>query len=168
MIKKLIILLLLSGLYGCASKKTITEYKDRIVNDTIIKTRTEVLVERFTDTLTINQPCDSLGNLKPFKQLISTKQGKVSLQGKNNVITAEIDLNAYKEILEKEYKSKLDKNTIVKEKEVIRYRTPLWLILLCPVLFMFGYLIGMDVNQFKADCFCFKIFLFCIIKCFAT
>ena len=141
-IKKLIILLLLSELSGCATKKTITEYKDRIINDTIIKTRTEVLVERFTDTLTINQPCDSLGNLKPFKQLISTKQGKVSIQGKNNVITAEIDLNAYKEILEKEYKSKLDKNTIVKEKEVIRYRTPFWLILLCPLLFGFGYLIG--------------------------
>jgi hypothetical protein len=48
--KKLLILLLL---FGCGSKKTITEYKDRIVNDTIIKTRTEVLVERFTDTLTI-------------------------------------------------------------------------------------------------------------------
>jgi hypothetical protein len=137
--KKLFILLLLSG---CAAKKTITEYKDRIINDTIIKTRTEVLVERFTDTLTINQPCDSLGNLKPFKQLISTKQGKVSIQGKNNVITAEIDLKAYKDVLEKEYISKLDKNTIVKEKEVIRYRTPLWLILLCPVLFGVGYLIG--------------------------
>ena len=141
-IKKLIILLLLSGLSGCAAKKTITEYKDRIINDTIIKTRTEVLVERFTDTLTINQPCDSLGNLKPFKQLISTKQGKVSIQGKNNVITAEIDLKAYKDVLEKEYISKLDKNTIIKEKEVIRYRTPLWLILLCPLLFGVGYLIG--------------------------
>jgi hypothetical protein len=137
--KKLFILLLLSG---CAAKKTITEYKDRIINDTIIKTRTEILVERFTDTLTINQPCDSLGNLKLFKQLISTKQGKVSLQGKNNVITAEIDLKAYKDVLEKEYISKLDKNTIVKEKEIIRYRTPFWLILLCPLLFGVGYLIG--------------------------
>ena len=137
--KKLILLLLL---FGCSSKKTITEYKDRIVNDTIIKTRTEVLVERFRDTLTINQPCDSLGNLKPFKQLISTKQGKYTLTGSNNVITANLDLKGYKEILEREYKSKLDKNTVVKEKEVIRYRTPLWLILLCPILFGFGYLIG--------------------------
>ena len=136
---KLFILLLL---VGCSSKKTITEYKDRIVNDTIIKTKTEILVERFTDTLTIKQPCDSLGNLKPFKQLISTKQGKVSLQGKNNVITAEIDLNAYKKIWETEYKSKLDKNTDIKTKEVIIYRTPLWLILLCPILFGFGFLIG--------------------------
>lgn len=137
--KKIILLLLL---VGCASKKTITEYKDRIVNDTIIKTKTEILVERFTDTLTIEQPCDSLGNLKPFKQLISTKQGKVSLQGKNNVITAEIDLNAYKEIWEKEYKSKLDKNVIIKEKEVVKYKTPFWLILLCPILYGLGYLTG--------------------------
>jgi hypothetical protein len=137
-----ILLIIIFIFYSCASKKTITEYKDRIVSDTIIKTRTEVLVERFTDTLTIESPCDSLGNLKPFKQLISTKQGKVSIQGKNNVITAEIDLNAYKDVWEKEYKSKLDKNTIVKEKEVIRYRTPLWLILLCPILFGFGFLIG--------------------------
>lgn len=137
--KKIILLLLLAG---CASKKTITEYKDRVVNDTIIKTKTEILVERFTDTLTIEQPCDSLGNLKPFKQLISTKQGKVSLQGKNNVITVEIDLNAYKEIWEKEYKSKLDKNIIIKEKEVVKYKTPLWLILLCPILYGVGYLTG--------------------------
>ena len=140
--KKSILLILILIASSCASKKTITEYKDRVVNDTIIKTRTEVLFERFTDTLTINQPCDSLGNLNPFKQLISTTQGKVSIQGKNNVITAEIDLKAYRKVWEKEYKSKLDKNTIVKEKEVIRYRTPFWLILLCPLLFGFGYLIG--------------------------
>ena len=140
--KKSILLILILIASSCASKRTITEYKDRIVNDTIIKTRTEVLVERFTDTLTVESPCDTLGNLKSFKQVISTKQGKISIQGKNNVITAEIDLNAYKDVLEKEYKSKLDKNTIVKEKEVIRYRTPLWLILLCPILFGFGYLIG--------------------------
>lgn len=133
------ILLLLSG---CRSKKTIVEYKDKIVTDTIVKTKTEILVERFTDTLTIEQPCDSLGNLKPFKQLISTKQGKVSIQGKNNVITAEIDLNAYKKIWETEYKSKLDKNTITKEKEVIKYKTPFWLILLCPILYGVGYLKG--------------------------
>jgi hypothetical protein len=140
--KKSILLILILIASSCASKKTITEYKDRIVNDTIIKTRTEVLVERFTDTLTIESPCDSLGNLKPFKQLISTKQGKLSIQGKNKVITAEIDLNAYKDVWEKEYKSKLDKNTVIKEKEVIRYRTPLWVILLCPILFGFGHLIG--------------------------
>lgn len=139
---KITYILVLLIFVSCSSKRTITEYKDRIVTDTIIKTKTETLVERFTDTLTIEQPCDSLGNLKPFKQLVSTKQGKVSIQGKNNVITAEIDLNAYKQIWETEYKSKQDKNTIIKEKEVVKYRTPLWLILLCPLLFGVGYVIG--------------------------
>ena len=138
--KYFIVILLLS--FGCSSKKTITEYRDRVVSDTIIKTRTEVLVERFTDTLTINQPCDSLGNLKPFKQVVSTPQGKYTLTGSNNVITADLDLKGYKEIWEKEYKSKLDKNTIVKEKEVVKYKIPLWIILLCPVLFGLGYLNG--------------------------
>jgi len=137
-----ILLILIFIASGCASKKTITEYKDRIVNDTIIKTRTEILVERFTDTLTIESPCDTLGNLKSFKQVISTKQGKVTIQNKNGNIDATIDLKGYKDILEKEYKSKLDKNTIVKEKEVIRYRIPLWIILLCPILYGLGYLTG--------------------------
>jgi hypothetical protein len=138
--KYFILVLLIS--FGCSSKKTITEYRDRVVSDTIIKTRTEVLVERFTDTLTVESPCDTLGNLKSFKQVISTKQGKVTIQNKNGNIDATIDLKGYKDVLEKEYKSKLDKNTIVKEKEVIKYKIPLWIILLCPVLFGFGYLSG--------------------------
>jgi len=139
--RKYFIIMILLLISSCASKKTTTETV-RVERDSIYITKIIKEIEAFRDTLTINQPCDSLGNLKPFKQLISTKQGKVSLQGKNNVITAEIDLNAYKEVLEKEYKSKLDKNIVVKEKEVIRYRTPLWLILLCPILFGFGFLIG--------------------------
>lgn len=135
-------MIILSVSFGCRSKKTVTESKEILKTDTIIKTKTETLVERFTDTLTIEQPCDSLGNLKPFKQIISASQGKVSIQGKNNVITAEIDLNAYKKIWETEYKSKLDKNVFIKDKEVIRYRTPLWIILLCPILYGLGYITG--------------------------
>jgi hypothetical protein len=136
------LMIILSVSFGCRSKKTVTESKEILKTDTIIKTKTETLVERFTDTLTIEQPCDSLGNLKPFKQIISASQGKVSIQGKNNVITAEIDLNAYKKIWETEYKSKLDKNVFIKDKEVIRYRTPLWIILLCPILYGLGYITG--------------------------
>lgn len=136
------IFLLLFFFIGCNASKSTIEYKERIVKDTILQTKIEVLVERFTDTLTIKQPCDSLGNLKPFKQIISTKQGKVSIQGKNNVITAEIDLNAYKQIWESEYKSKIDKNIVIKEKEVVKYRAPLWLIILCTILYALGYLTG--------------------------
>lgn len=127
---------------SCTSKKIVTEYKDKIVKDTIYTTKTIKEVERYTDTLTIESPCDSLGNLKPFKQVFSAKQGKVLIQGINNVIKADIDLKPYKDILEKEYKSRLKENTVIKEKEVIRYRAPLWLILLCPILYGVGYLTG--------------------------
>lgn len=139
---KYILLLFFLLVFNCASKKTIIEYKDRIVNDTIVKTKIEVLVERITDTLTMDNPCDSLGNLKQFKQVLLTKQGNISIQGKNNIITAEIDLKEYKKTWETEYKSKTDKNTIIEYKEIIRYKTPLWIIILCPILFLIGYISG--------------------------
>ena len=97
--KKLLIILIIFS--SCSSKKTIVEYKDRIITDTVTKTVKEISVERFTDTLIIKSPCDSLGNLKPFKQVVSTDQGKYTLTGANNVITAELDLNGYKKIWEK-------------------------------------------------------------------
>ena len=120
------IFLLLFFFTGCMSKKLVTEYKERIKVDTIYKTKTIKEVQRFTDTLTIENPCDSSGVLKPFKQLILTKQGKVSIQGKNNVITAEIDLNGYKEVLEETYKTKYDSFVKNYSKEVQIKIVPFW------------------------------------------
>ena len=136
------IFLLILFFFSCTAKKSTIEYKERIVKDTIYKKVKETIVERFTDTLTIENPCDSLGNLKPFKQIVKVKQGNYTLKGINNTITAEIDLNAYKSIWEKEYESKNKSSIDTKEVEIIRYKTPLWLILLCPILLGVGYLIG--------------------------
>ena len=124
------IFLLLFFFISCNAKKVVTEFKDRIIKDTIYKTKTIKEVERFTDTLTIKQPCDSLGNLKPFKQLIKVKQGNISLTGLNNVISAEIDLKGYKEQLEETYKTKYEKFTENYNKETIKYKVPFyhWLI----------------------------------------
>ena len=120
------IFLLLFFFISCGTRKTIIQYKDRVTKDTIIQTKTIKEIERFTDTLTIDKPCDSLGNLKPFKQLIKVKQGNISLIGLNNVITAEIELKGYKDILEKTYKSKYDRFLTKYNKEFVRYKTPLW------------------------------------------
>lgn len=123
--------------FGCRSKKTVTEYKDRVVKDTVFTTKTIKEVERFTDTLTIEQPCDSLGNLKPFKQLLKVKQGKISIQGINNVITAEIDLKGYKNTLEQTYKTKYEKEIEKYKEENKIYVTPFyhWLIhILCALV----------------------------------
>lgn len=123
---KTLLILTIFFFTACGSKQVITEYKDRIVKDTIIKTKTIKEIERFTDTLTIESPCDSLGNLKPFKQLIKVKQGNISFQGINNTITAEIDLNGYKNTLEQVYKTKYDKFVKEYNKEVVKYRVPFW------------------------------------------
>lgn len=136
------IILLIFFFSSCVAKKSIIEYKDRIVKDTIIQTKTIKEIERFTDTLTIEKPCDSLGNLKPFKQFIKTKQGSISIQGVNNVISAEIDLKGYKDILEREYKTKYEKLQEIKEKTIIKYKYPLWLMMLPIITLVVGYLIG--------------------------
>ena len=123
--------------FGCRSKKVVTEFKDRIVKDTVFTTKTIKEVERYTDTLTIEQPCDSLGNLKPFKQLLKVKQGNISIQGINNVITAEIDLKGYKNTLEQTYKTKYEKEIEKYKEENKIYVTPWyhWLIhILCALV----------------------------------
>ena len=130
-LKKIIqIIVIIFFFVSCASKKTITEYKDKIVHDTIIKNKTVTKVERYTDTLTINEPCDSLGNLKPFNQLLKIEQGNIKLTGINNVISAEIDLKGYEKILEETYKTKYEKEVLEYKENNIRYRTPLSVILL--------------------------------------
>lgn len=124
----LIIILLIFN--SCKSAKTVSDIQETVKIDTIYKTKVVKEVERFTDTLRIENACDSLGSLKPFKQLIKIKQGNISLIGLNNTITADIDLNGYKNTLEKVYKSKYEKKVSeYKEKNVV-YKTPLyhWLI----------------------------------------
>ena len=113
-------------LNSCVAKRTITDVQERIKVDTVYKTKTIKEVERFTDTLVIDKPCDSLGNLKPFKQLIKTKQGNITLVGLNNQITQQIDLKGYKDVLEETYKIKYDSFVKNYNKEVVKYRIPLW------------------------------------------
>ena len=120
------IFLLLFFFTSCVSKKLITDIQERIKVDTIYKTKTIKEIERFVDTLVIDKPCDSLGNLKPFKQLIKTKQGNITLTGLNNQITQQIDLNGYKDVLEETYKIKYDSFVKNYNKEVVKYRIPLW------------------------------------------
>jgi len=133
------IFLLLFFFISCNAKKVVTEYKEIIKKDTIYTIKTIKEVEAFRDTLTIKQPCDSLGNLKPFNQLIKTKQGNISLIGINNVITAEIDLKGYKDVLDQTYKTKYENFTENYNKETIKYKLPFyhWLIHLFCVLVIF-------------------------------
>jgi len=126
--KTIILAIALLTFVNCKPKKIYIE-NTKIERDSIYLTKTIKEIERFTDTLTIEQPCDSLGNLKPFTHKVSTKQGNILIQNKNGSINATIDLKAYRDILEKEYQSKLKENTKVTEKTI--YKTPFnyWVVL---------------------------------------
>ena len=124
--KSLIVILLL--LSSCGSKKIVTQTKEIIKNDTIIITKYRYIFKAVRDSFLIESPCDTLGILKPFKQRLVTAQGNITIEGKNNTITAKINLDSIVQSIEKKYKSTIVKSTEKEAIEIVRYKTPLWLI----------------------------------------
>lgn len=117
-------------LISCGTRRVTTTSKEiQTKIDTIVIEKNKTIVERFTDTLTIEKPCDSLGQLKSFQQSILVPQGKIDIFSVNGNIQAEIDLNAFESTIEKKWQ-KIYESRIKEDKEVIvKYKTPLWLII---------------------------------------
>jgi len=113
---------------SCAAKKTTKQTKEIVKNDTIIITKDRYIFKAVRDSFLIESPCDTLGILKPFKQRLATAQGNITIEGKNNTITAKINLDSIVQIIEKKYKSTIVKSTEKQAIEIVRYKTPLWLI----------------------------------------
>jgi len=127
MLKYSIVILLLFT--SCTAKKVITQTKEVIKNDTIIVTKDRYVTKAVNDTIIIESPCDSLGVLKPFKERLKTAQGQITIQSKNNVIQANINLDSIVQSIEKRYESKTVDSTQKSDTLKIKYRTPVWLVL---------------------------------------
>lgn len=127
MLKYSIVFLLLFT--SCTAKKVITQTKEVIKNDTIIVTKDRYVTKAVNDTIIIESPCDSLGVLKPFKQRLKTAQGQITIQSKNNVIQANINLDSIVQSIEKRYESKTVDTVQKSDTLKIKYRTPVWLVL---------------------------------------
>ena len=127
MLKYSIIILLLFT--SCTAKKIVTQTKEVIVNDTIILTKDRIVTKAVNDTILIESPCDSLGILKPFKQRLKTAQGQITIQSKNNVIEATINLDSIVQSIEKRYESKTVDTKEKSDTLKVKYKTPLWLVL---------------------------------------
>lgn len=127
MLKYSIVFLLLFT--SCTAKKVITQTKEVIKNDTIIVTKDRYVTKAVNDTILIKSPCDSLGILKPFKERLKTAQGEITIQSKNNVIQANINLDSIVQSIEKRYESKTVDTTQKRDALKIKYRTPIWLVL---------------------------------------
>ena len=127
MLKYSIVFLLLFT--SCTAKKVITQTKEVIKNDTIIVTKDRYVTKAVNDTILIKSPCDSLGILKPFKERLKTAQGEITIQSKNNVIQANINLDSIVQSIEKRYESKTIDTKEKSDTLKVKYRTPVWLVL---------------------------------------
>ncbi len=134
--KKLAILLACVAFISCKPNKTITEYKETLRIDTIQSVK---IVEKFRaihDTMTIVNPCDSSGVLSNFYSKLILPQGKVVIRSVGGDIQAQIDLDSMRTEIENNYKSSLGRIIEYRDKEVIKYRVPTWVVWLLLIEFV--------------------------------
>lgn len=129
--KNLLILSLLL-LASCKASKTTTE--TRYINkiDTIYQSIEKRIYQSVHDTLTIENPCDSLG-LKNFYYKSNIPQGRVIIRSLGGNISATINMDSIESIISNKYKgqSLVDKKFL--NKETIKYKIPFWII--CVIFF---------------------------------
>lgn len=134
--KKLAILLACIAFVSCKPSKTITEYKELVRIDTI---KSEKIVEKYKaihDTLLIVSPCDSSGLLSNFYSKLVLPQGKVIIRSVGGNIEARIDIDSMRNEIENNYRNSKVKWIEYRDKEVIKYRVPTWVVILLLIEFL--------------------------------
>lgn len=115
---------------ACKPQKSVVEYKYTTKTDTLVRTQINTIYQSVNDTTYIDNPCDSTGILNQFYAKISIPFGKVIIKGKNNRIILSVKTDSLLSTIDNTYKSKDSKVISIKEKEIIKYRTPNWVIYL--------------------------------------
>ena len=118
------------ALSSCKHTKTLTEYKEVVKMDTI---KTEKIVEKFKavhDTLTIQNPCDSSGILSTFYSRLVLPNGTVTIKSDKGKIKATIDIDSMRNEIANNYRNSQVKWIEYRDKEVIKYRIPTWVVML--------------------------------------
>jgi len=113
--------LLIIILSGCRTKyKTIETTKtDTLRVEKIVKINVPQI-----QTVTIESPCDSLGNLKPINYTNTSGKVKTTLKSIKNNLVMEVNIDSIVDSLEKEYKSKT--KTVIQKEKVIKYKNRSW------------------------------------------
>lgn len=124
---KRLLLLLPFIIFSCRSVKNSTS-NTVVVKDTIRLTTTNTIIKPISDTITIFEPCDTLGQLSSFKYNLTIPNGFVSLSSENNQIKYIVKT---KEVVHTDtilVKVKDTSNIQTELKETIKYRIPNWII----------------------------------------
>lgn len=129
--KKLTLLFTLVLLSSCATKK-VTTNKTIVeqITDTVMIEKIREVIKPVKETIYIENPCDSLGNLKDFERVVQSQHGKITIKNEGGKIKADINLDSIVAGIEREYKSKMQSKSEVTEKVVVKEKKPLWVYLL--------------------------------------
>jgi hypothetical protein len=124
---------------------------EKIRVDTVHNIRTVEKFKAIHDTLTIENPCDSLGFLTRFYSKIAIPQGKVIIRSDNGNIKATIDLDSVANVYDSKYKSKYNSEVKFFEKIVVKQVVPTWAIvtIFLESLIIIGYIYFRFINPFK-------------------
>ena len=130
--RKLLVLLITSSLlFSCATKK-VTTNKTIVeqTTDTVMIEKIREVIKPVKETIYIENPCDSLGNLKDFERVVQSQHGKITIKNEGGKIKADINLDSIVAGIEREYKSKMKSKSETTEKVVVKEKKPLWVYLL--------------------------------------
>jgi hypothetical protein len=135
---------------SCKSTQS-TSVVEKIRVDTVHNIRTVEKFKAIHDTLTIENPCDSLGFLTRFYSKITIPQGKVIIRSENGNIKATIDLDSVANVYDSKYKSKYSSEVKFFEKIVVKNVVPTWAIvtIFLESLIIIGYIYFRFINPFK-------------------
>ncbi len=123
-----LIILVIILLGSCKAKQIATTKETIIVHDTVRDLRTIEIIKPIHDTLTIENPCDSLG-LKDFYYKSNLPHGKVVIRSLRGKIQATINMDSVANIYDAKYRSKYKNEVKLYEKEVVKNVIPMWAII---------------------------------------
>ena len=127
---------------SCKPSKVTTIVSEKIRIDTIRDYKVITKYNAIHDTLTIENPCDSLGILTTFYSKITLPQGKVIIRSYKGKIQATINIDSIASVYEKKYRYKETSNVTNSSNIVTKTVIPSWAIItiLIESLIIVGYL----------------------------
>ena len=124
---KRILIFTLISLGSCKPQKSITSIKEVIKTDTVHITNNVEVFRAVHDTLTIENPCDSL-RLKDFYYKSNLPQGKVIIRSIKGKIQATIDIDSIRQFYSTMYQGQKQVDIQYTNRDIIKYKVPYWAI----------------------------------------
>ena len=127
---KCYIILTLFFFTSCASRINVTETETNSVKDSIVYIKEKEIIPPIIDTLFVESPCDSLGNLKDFDKEIRTPKTALNLRSRNGRIEVLFD---QQEIISENITSNNISESVsekISDKKEVIYKTDIKLILI--------------------------------------